>query len=105
MSPIWFDLLRSLNENILWSHMHYMNRLNELCKEVHQYYQKMRLKKRKIKENENKAIQIIENFKSIKQQLNKSKDQYHQLVIELEKLKQNLEINKQQSPVNQALIT
>jgi hypothetical protein len=104
MSPIWFDLLRSLNENTLWSHMHYMNRLNDLIKEIHQYYLDMRMKKRKIKENEYKAIQIIENFKTIKLQLNKSKDQYHQLVIELEKLKQNLEINQQQTPVNQALI-
>jgi hypothetical protein len=104
MSPIWFDLLRSLNENTIWSHIHYMNRLNELIKDVHEYYQDMRIKKRKIKENEFKAIQIIENFKTIKQQLKKSKDQYHQLVIELEKLKQNLEINQQQTPVNQALV-
>lgn len=104
MSPIWFDLLRNLNENTVWSHMHYMNRLNDLTKEVRQHYQDMRLKKRKIKENELKTIQIIENFKAIKQQLKKSKEQYYQLVIELDKLKQTLEINQQQQPINQAVI-
>jgi hypothetical protein len=64
----------------------------------------MRQKKRKIKENEAKTVLLIENFKASKNQLTKSRDQYHHQSAETDKLKQLLDTYQQQSPPNQALL-
>ncbi len=34
LSPVWFNLLRDFNEHTSWSHLHFMNRLNDLAKEL-----------------------------------------------------------------------
>ena len=48
----------------------------------------MRQKKKLLKRNEAKTVQTIESFKSIRNQLNKSKEQYYHFCFELNKLLQ-----------------
>jgi hypothetical protein len=103
-SPIWFDVIKDLNEHNSWSHLHFMNRIHELIKEVQSYYNDLRKKKRKFRQNETKTSQLVEQFRSLKQQLQKSKDLYHQVCGEVEKQKQTIEINQQQSVPNQGVI-
>lgn len=95
LSPVWFDLIRTCNETAQCAHFRSMTRLNELAKDIHVYYQEMRKKKRKIKENEQKTVQLIEQFSAHKQVMVRAKEIYHQQVIELDKLKQTFELSPQ----------
>ena len=103
VSPI-YGAVKELNEHNAWSHLHYMNRVHELNKEIQSYYADLRKKKKKIKQSELKTAQIVDEFKLIKQQLAKTKDQYHQVCYELEKQKQTLELNQQQPTPNPSVL-
>lgn len=104
-SPIWFSVVKDLNEHNSWSHLHFMNRIHELIKEIQSYYNDLRKKKRKFRQNETKTSQLVEQFRNLKQQLNKSKEQYHQMCSDVEKQKQAIELNQQQNVPNQGVIT
>jgi hypothetical protein len=81
-SPVWYNVVFDLNKHTSWAHLHFVNSLYELIKEIQNYQISLRKKKRKIRENEVKTAQVIENFRVARQQLAKAKDQYHQLNIE-----------------------
>jgi len=104
-SPIWFNVVKDLNEHNSWSHLHFMNRIHELIKEIQSYYNDLRKKKKKFRQNETKTSQLIEQFRNLKQQLIKCKEQYHQSCSDVEKQKQAVEINQQQTIPNQGVIT
>jgi DNA repair exonuclease SbcCD ATPase subunit len=104
VSPV-YALIKDLNEHTAWTHLHYMNRIHELNKEIQSYYTDLRKKKKKIRQGETKTAQIVEEFRATKQQLAKSKEQYHQLCFELEKQKQTLEINQQQATPNPSVLS
>lgn len=80
LAPVWFNVIKELNEHTSWSHMHYMHRLHELVKEVQSYCADLRKKKRKIRENETKTAQCIDAFRMSRHNLNKTREQYAQLV-------------------------
>ena len=100
LAPVWFNVVKELNEHNSWSHLHFMHRIHELIKEVQSYYNDLRIKKKKVRQNEAKTAQLVDLFRQLKQQLAKSKEQYHQFCAELEKQKFMLELNQQQSTPN-----
>ena len=104
-SPIWSNVVKELNEHNSWSHLHFMNRIHELIKEIQSYYSDLRNKKRKFRQNEIKTTHLVEQFRNVKQQLAKSKEQYHQFCGDIEKQKQTLELNQQHSVPNANIIT
>jgi hypothetical protein len=82
LSSVWHNVVLELNKHTSWAHLHFVNSLYGLIKEVQTYQNNLRKKKRKIRENEIKTAQSIENFRTARQQLAKARDQYHQLSVE-----------------------
>jgi hypothetical protein len=99
-APVWSGVLKELNERHSWSHLHYMNRISELIKELQSYYNETKKKKYRIRESELKTKQTVDSFKSIKSQLSKSKEHYHSVSLELQKQRQLHEASKQQLTQN-----
>ena len=82
LSPVWQNVIKDFNEHTAWSHLQFMNQLYDLLKDIQTYYNYLRKKKRKIRENEIKTVNCIDSFRFAKQQLAKARDQYHQLSAE-----------------------
>ena len=80
------------------SHLQFMHRVVELVREVQNYHDDLRKKKRKIRENEQKTAQLVEAFRGAKQQLAKARDQFHQITAEIERHRRHIEYIGQQQP-------
>ena len=98
LAPVWHQILKELNEHNSWAHLHYMHRIQELIREVQSYYEDLRKKKRKLRESELQTQLSVETFKSLKSQLIKHREQYHQISNEIEKQSQLLDYNQNNSP-------
>lgn len=98
LSPVWHQVLKELNERNSWAHLHFMNRLNELIKEVQSYYNDFRRKKRKIRDSELQTQHAVENFKNLKAQMMKQKENFYQISSELKKQNRLLDYNQSNSP-------
>jgi hypothetical protein len=82
-APVWSNIVIELNRRNSRSHLHYMNCLYELIREVESYNKDLRKKKAKIKQNEEKTSQTIDSYRIARNQLNRAKENYHQLCLEL----------------------
>ena len=107
-NPLWSPL-KEINERYAASHIQLFHQLQELIKEIQRYNDELSKKIKKIRENETQTQNVVQNFQEIHQNLNKTKDQYHNLCIEFEKQKRLLDpqqmsqyqmLSQQQSSTN-----
>ncbi len=89
-NPIW-SLIKELNEKYASAHVQQVQHLQELIKEIQRYNDELSKKIKKIRENETQTQNVVQSFQEITQTLNKTKDQYHNLCIEFEKQKRQLD--------------
>jgi hypothetical protein len=89
-NPLWSPL-KEINERYAASHIQLFHQLQELIKEIQRYNDDLSKKIKKIRENETQTQNAVQSFQEIHQNLNKAKDQYHNLCIEFEKQKRQLD--------------
>lgn len=89
-SPLW-STLRELTEKYASSHVQLVHQLHELIKDIQRYNDELGKKIKKIRENETQTQNIVQAFQEIQQTLNKAKEQYHNLCIEYEKSRRQLD--------------
>ncbi len=85
LAPIWHNIFKDMNQKNSAAHLHFKYRVEELIKEIQNYYDDLRKKKHKIKESELKTQQLIEMIKQAAANLAKSKELYYQVNAELDK--------------------
>ena len=97
ISYLWRNMVAVLCESYAWQHIHFVNRLQELIREVQAYNSELRNKKKRLKDLEMKTSMIIEQFKATKVQLFRTRDNYLTLAGEIDKQKRNLAENANSS--------
>jgi hypothetical protein len=89
-SPFWSPL-RELNERYAQAHAQLVHQLHELIKEIQRYNDELSKKIKKIRENETQTQNVVQSFQESIQLLNKTREQYQNLSLELEKQKRQLD--------------
>ena len=89
-SPLW-QPLKELNEKYSSKHLELVHFLQELIKEIQRYNDELSKKIKKIRENEVQTQNVVQSFQEIQQTLNKAREQYHNLCVEFEKQKRQLD--------------
>ncbi|CAF0947278.1 unnamed protein product, partial [Brachionus calyciflorus] len=89
-NPLW-SLLRDLNEKYSTSHSTLGQTLQDLIKDVQKYAEDLSKKVKRIRENEQQTQIIVQNYQESQNILNKSRDQYHNICCEFDKLKRQLD--------------
>lgn len=88
--PTW-SLLRDLNEKYSATHSYMVQSMHELIRDVQKYADDLSKKIKRIRENEQQTQLVVQNFQECSITLNKTKDQYHNLCAEFDKLKRQLD--------------
>lgn len=83
-NSIW-QPVKELNEKISATHTHTMHQLQELIKETQRYSEDFSKKIKRFRDLESPTQLAVQTFQEVSSQLNKSKDQYHTVALELEK--------------------
>lgn len=89
-NPLWAPL-KELNEKYSAKHSEQLHHLHELIKEIQRYNEDLGKKIKKIREGELQTQTCVQNFQEIHTTLNKTKEQYHNLCIEFDKQKRQLD--------------
>ena len=89
-SPLW-QPLKELNEKYSSKHVELVHNLQELIKDIQKYNEELGKKIKKIRENEVQTQNVVQSFQEMQQTLNKAKEQYHNMCIEYEKQKRQLD--------------
>lgn len=102
--PFWSPL-KELNERLSTTHVQIMQQIRDIIKETQRYHDDLNKKIKRIRDNESQTQVCVQSFQEITQSLNKTKEQYHNLAIDLEKQKraENTNVLKLEKKVKQSL--
>jgi len=89
-NPLWLPL-KELNEKHAAKHVDMTHQLHELIKDIQRYNDELSKKIKKIRENEIQTQNVVQSFQEIQIYLNKTKEQYHNLCVDFEKQKRQLD--------------
>lgn len=89
-NPLWSPL-KELNEKYALKHVEMVHSLHEVIKDIQRYNDELSKKIKKIRENEIQTQNIVQSFQEVQLLLNKTKEQYHNLCVEYEKQKRQLD--------------
>ncbi len=101
--PVWSPM-KELNERLASTHTQIMHQIRDIIKETQRYYDDLNKKLKRIRDNESQTQLSVQNFQEITQLLNKTKEQYHNSALELEKQKraENTNVQRLEKKVKQS---
>ena len=89
-SPLWSPM-RELNERYAHTHAALVHDLHDLIKDTQRYHEELAKRVKKIRESETPTQNVVQSFQDMQLQLTKTRDQYHNLCGEFEKLRRQLD--------------
>ncbi|XP_076844438.1 F-BAR domain only protein 2 isoform X5 [Brachyhypopomus gauderio] len=85
-APVW-DIFKVSTEKLASCHMDLVRKLQELIKEVQKYMDEQAKAHKKTKEEVSSTLEAVQNIQSVAQVLQKSKENYNNKSLELERLR------------------
>lgn len=90
VSPLWHNAIKETCERNYKSHLHFCTRMNELARDVQAYGEELRKKRKRMKEVEARTATMVEQFRSVKSQLQRAREAYMNVAAEAERQKKGI---------------